>query len=67
MAKKNETITVNDLYKSLQEALTFKQGTEVPPAGDATLGGELSHGCLHEEHWDTTSEQEQDVWDQKCT
>lgn len=48
-------------------ALTFKQGTEVPPAGDAPLGGELSHGCLHQEHRDAARKQEEDVWDQKGT
>lgn len=49
------------------ETQTFKQGTEVPPAGDAALGCVLPHGCLQEEHRDATGKQKQDVGNQKCT
>lgn len=49
----------------LGNPLTFKQGAEVPPACYTSLRCELSHGCLQEEHWDSTSKQKQDVRNQK--
>lgn len=51
----------------LLSTLTFKQGAEMPPASNTSLRCELSHCCLQEEHWDTTREQKQDIWNQKCT
>ena len=47
--------------------LTFKQGTDLPPAGDASLAGELAQGRLQEEDGDATGEQEDQVGDEECT
>lgn len=44
-----------------------KDGTELLPAGNATLGGELTQGDLQEEDWQTSTKQENEVGDEKCT
>lgn len=51
----------------LLKTLTFKEGAEVSPAGDTALRRVLPHGSLQEEHWNSTREQKQDIWNQKCT
>lgn len=46
---------------------TFKQGTNLPPAGDASLAGELAQGRLQEEDRDATGEQEDHVGNEERT
>lgn len=46
---------------------TFKQRTDLPPAGDAPLTGELSQRRLQEEDRDATGEQEDQVRDEERT
>lgn len=48
---------------------TFEQRADFPPAGDATLTGELTQRRLQEEDRDSTSKQEDEVWDEEgpCT
>lgn len=47
--------------------LTFKQGTDFPPAGDASLAGVLAQRCLQEENGNATGEQEDQVGDEERT
>lgn len=54
-------------YNTIGTLLTFKQWTEVPPAGNTPLWCELSHSGLQKEHGNTTRQQEQDIRNQKCT
>lgn len=51
------------IQKKKRIALTFKQRAEVPPACNAPLRCELSHGGLQEEHGNTTRQQKQDIRD----
>lgn len=45
--------------------ITFEQRADFPPAGDATLTGELTQRRLQEEDRDSTSKQEDEVWDEE--
>lgn len=47
--------------------LTFKQGTDFPPAGDASLAGVLAQRRLQEEDGNATGEQEDQVGDEERT
>lgn len=47
--------------------ITFKQWTDLPPAGDSTLTGVLTQRRLQEEDRDATSKQEDEVWDEEST
>lgn len=46
---------------------TSEDGAELLPAGDAALRGELTKGDLQEENWETSTKQENEVGDEKCT
>lgn len=46
---------------------TFKQGTDFPPAGDASLAGVLTQGYLQEEDRNSAGEQEDQVGDEERT
>lgn len=46
---------------------TSKDGAELLPAGDTALRGKLTEGNLQEEDWQTTTKQENEVRDEKCT
>lgn len=47
--------------------LTLKQRADFPPAGDASLTGELTQGSLQEKHGDTTAHKEDDIWNEERT
>lgn len=47
--------------------LTSKDGAEFFPAGDATLRGVLAQCHLQEKNWQTSTEQEDEVRDEKRT
>lgn len=47
--------------------LTLKQRADFPPAGDASLTGELTQGRLEEKHRDAATNEEDDVWNKKGT
>lgn len=47
--------------------LTFKERTQPPPSSDTSLAGVLAECCLHEEHWDPTGEEEDEVGDEEGT
>lgn len=47
--------------------LTSKDGAEFGPAGDPSFRGELAQCDLQEEHRQTTTEQEDEVRDEKRT
>lgn len=46
---------------------TFKQGTDLSPAGNASLAGVLAQRRLKEEDGNATGEQEDQVGDEECT
>ena len=46
---------------NIQNVPTLKEWADLPPAGDASLAGELAHGRLQEEHGDPTAHEEDDV------
>ena len=46
---------------------TLKERADLPPAGDASLAGELAHGGLQEEHGDATAHKEDDVRNEEGT
>lgn len=54
-------------YGDTPVLLTFKQGADFPPAGNASLTGVLTQGGLQEEDRDTTGEQEDEIRDEECT
>ena len=45
--------------------VTFKQRADLPPAGDASLAGELAQRRLQEEHGDPAGEEEDQVGDEE--
>lgn len=47
--------------------LTFKEGTNLLPAGNTALFGVLPERCLHEEQRDTAGKEEEYVWDEENT
>ena len=47
--------------------LTLKQRADLPPAGDASLTGELTQSGLEEEHGDTAAHEKDDVRDKERT
>lgn len=53
------------ILKSEKCFLTLKQRADFPPAGDASLTGELTQGSLQEKHGDTAAHEEDDVWDEE--
>lgn len=55
------------LNSRCERRITFKQWSDLPPAGNASLAGELSQGCLQEEHRYPTGEQEDEVGDEEST
>lgn len=46
---------------------TSEDGAELLPAGDATLGGELAQCHFQEEHRQSSTKQEDEVRDEKCS
>jgi len=51
----------------LIKKLTCKYGAKFFPTGDPTLRGELAECHLQEEHRQSSTEQENEVWDEKST
>lgn len=51
----------------LEGWFTFKQGADLPPAGDAPLTGVLTQGNLQEEDRYAACEQEDQVGNEECT
>lgn len=58
---------VLDVTASKKWAITFKQWTNLPPAGDSTLIGILAQRDLQQEDGDATSKQEDEVRDEEST
>lgn len=46
---------------------TLKEWANLSPAGDAPFAGELAKCSLQKKHRDSTREEKNEVWNEKCT